>query len=409
MRKTLLTLLLFVTLSTTAQQRTLDPLLNGLQVTVNDDWLSPPVITLGSREMVNISFDRLTHEYHQLSYHLEHCEADWTISQDLFQVDWLEGFNDQVINDYAASVNTTVPYTHYELQIPNDLTRIKLGGNYQLTIMDDDGGEPVAEVHFMVLEQQATVGLTATTNTDVDVNRTHQQLTIDLNMASFPLTNYEEQLYLVVTQNQQWDAAVVNPRPDRINGNHLEWNHCPALIFDAGNEYHKFEILDVSHTTMGLSSIRWDGRNYQAYPTPVEPSRNYLTDVDADGAFVIRNSDNWEISTTCDYVQVNYELRTPRIPGADIVVSGRWATSTNPSAYLMTYDDTNHCYRASLWQKQGYYNYQFRLRHPDGTTTLSPTEGSYYQTSNRYQTYVYYKSIGGRTWHLVGYRELVFR
>lgn len=406
--KALLTLFLLACIHISAQQRTLDPLVNALQVTVNDDWLSPPVMRLGSDDRVYIQFDRLTHEYHELTYHLEHCEPDWTISDGLFNIDWLEGFNDQVISDYASSVNTTVPYTHYELQIPNDLTRIKMSGNYQLTIIDNNTGNALAEVRFMVLEQKAALGLSATTNTDIDVNRNHQQITIDMDLAALHVTNYEEQVYVLVTQNQQWNAAVVNPRPDRINGNHLEWTHCQDLIFNAGNEWHKYEILDVSHTTMGLASIRWDGKNYQAYPTPVEVSRNYLTDTDADGAFIIRNSDNWEINTTCDYVLVNYELRTPRINGSDVIISGRWATSTDPSAYLMTYDEANRCYRASIWQKQGYYNYQFRLRHPDNTTSLSPTEGSYYQTGNRYQAYVYYQDTGGRSWRLVGFRELIF-
>jgi hypothetical protein len=55
--------------------------------------------------------------------------------------------------------------------------------------------------------------------------------------------------------------------------------------------------------------------------------------------------------------------------------------------------------------KQGYYSY--RLTRADGSTPDS--EGSYYQTQNRYEAMVYYRSDGGRTWRLVGYRELDFR
>lgn len=407
-RRILLALLLTVALSVPAQHRTFDPLINGLEVVANGDWLAPPVITLGSDEVVNISFDRLSHEYRQYSYHLEHCEADWSTSDALFQVEWLEGFNDQPIDYYASSVNTTVDYTHYELQIPNDLTSIKLSGNYLLSILDDEG-ETAAEIRFMVVEPMASLTLSMTANTDIDMYHSHQQLTMDLNMSAFSMTDPDRQLYVVVTQNQQWDEAIVSPRPDRLNGTHLEWVHCQELIFPAGNEWHKFEVLDVSHTTMGLERIAWNGAAYDAYPTPVEPSRNYLTDVDADGAFVIRNSDNVEIETTCDYVRVNYELRTPRFWNDEVLVSGRWATNTDPQAYVMQYDDLAQCYRAAIWQKQGYYNYRFLLRHADGTTEPAPTEGNYYQTSNRYQAYVYFKGTGERTWRLVAYRELIFR
>ena len=137
-----------------------------------------------------------------------------------------------------------------------------------------------------------------------------------------------------------------------------------------------------------------------------EDRRNYLTDTDADGAFIIRNSDYTEIETTCDYVRVNYCLRTPRFDGTDVVINGRWATCDDPQAYLMEYDEAARCYRAAIWQKQGYYNYQYLLRHPDGTTEPAPTEGNFYQTGNTYEAYVYYKGIGDRTWLLTGFKQL---
>lgn len=390
-----------------AQHKTIAPDLNGMEVVVNNDWMAPPVVVLGSSDVLHVSFDQLSHEYRQYTYHLEHCEADWSLSEELFQVEWLEGFNERPVEEYAYSVNTTVNYTHYELSIPNDMTRIKMSGNYLLSIVDEEG-ETAAEVRFMVVEPLATLGLSMTTNTDIGMNREHQQLSMELNMGSLNVSKPDRQLYVLVTQNQLWRQAVVCPLPDRTNGNQFEWVHCPELIFKGGNEWHKFEVLDVSHTTMGLDAIKWNGISYDAYPTPVETSRNYLTDVDADGAFIVRNSDFREVETTCDYVRVHYELRTPRIWNADVMVGGRWATGSNPQQYLMDYDETAGCYRATIWQKQGYYNYQFFLLHADGTTELAPSEGCYYQTGNRYQAYVYYKGTEERTWRLVAFRELIF-
>ena len=391
----------------TAQHQMLTDDIKSLQAIVNGDWQSPAVMTMGGQDVLDVSFDRMSHAYHPMSYHIDHCEADWTISEEIFQSDWLEGFNDQPIEDYAASMNTTVPYMHYSMQIPNELTRLTMSGNYLLTITDNETDEEVVKVRFMVVEPRVSVSMAATTNTDIDVNQQHQQVSMAINYGSINVTNPEEQIYTVVTQNQQWSEGVKNPRPNLRNINGLEWTHNRQLIFPANNEYRKFEILDVSHTTMGLERITWDGAAYNAYPFTDEPRRNYLTDEDADGAFLIRNSDNIEVSTTCDYVRVCYQLKSDPLPG-DVVVSGQWTTATNPSAYLMTYDYDSHCYRATIWQKQGYYNYQYRLRQPDGSTKIAPTEGCFYQASNRYQAYVYYKGTGERTWKLVGYRQLIF-
>ena len=63
------------------------PHIATLQVVAADRWLSPPVIQLNKKEVIHIDFDDFTHEYHRYSYKLEHCEADWTTSEDLFLSD----------------------------------------------------------------------------------------------------------------------------------------------------------------------------------------------------------------------------------------------------------------------------------------------------------------------------------
>ena len=69
------------------------------------------------------------------------------------------------------------------------------------------------------------------------------------------------------------------------------------------------------------------------------------------------------------------------------------------------YDGAKKLYRARILQKQGYYSYQFLTA--DGK--IPPSEGSFYETENRYQILVYFKELGGRTWQLVGFRGAEFR
>lgn len=405
---------LFLALATTlchayGRQTIYVPTIKTLQVVVNQDWLSPPVMKLNSTDVLNISFDEMSHDYHRFVYKIEHCEADWSVSEELFESDYIEGFNNNPIEDYQNSINTTVLYTHYKLQIPNEECRLKMSGNYRLTIYDEDNdGQIVLTAEFMVVEPIMSVGLAVTSNTDIDLNDSHQQLSMTLNYGPINITNREEQISTVVIQNNCHESSKINVKPNIVNHKGMRWEHNRELIFNAGNEYRKFEVLALSHPTMGIERISWDGHNYNAYPFVAEPRKNYLYDEDANGAFYIRNSDNIYNDYTCDYVYVHYKLKSPELSELTLAVDGNWATYGDHNIYRMEYDKTDATYNAAILQKQGYYSYRFVAVDANGNMTLAPTEGSFYQTENRYQAYIYYKGTGERTWRLVGYRQVEF-
>ena len=397
-------------LGATAKNTIYSPQVKTLQVVVNQDWLSPPVMRMGTADVLNVGLDELSHTYHRFIYRLERCEADWSTAEDVFESDWLEGFNGNPIEDYENSLNTTVLYTHYRLQIPNDRCRLKMSGNYRLNVYDEeaDDEEDVLCAEFRVAEPLMNVGLSVTTNTDIDFNQSHQQVAMTVGYGSLSVTNESAQVWTVVMQNGREDTQKVNVRPNYIQPGKLVWEHNRNLIFDAGNEYHKFEVLDVSHTTMGLDRILWDGHYYQAYPFVNTPRRNYVYDEDANGAFYIRNSDNIENDRTCDYVYVNYKLMPSAQYDCDVIVDGDWTTEQDGD-YVMSYDESDRSYNARILQKQGYYSYQYLLRRADGQTAVVPEEGSFFETENKYQAFIYYKGVTDRTWRLVGYQQIYLR
>ena len=391
-------------LALSAGNRIFSPQIKSLQAVVNQDFLSPAVMRLHTDDILQIAFDELSHDYHRYAYTIERCEADWTPSEEMFESDWLEGFNAIVIDDHEQSVNTIIPYTHYQLQIPNDQCRLKMSGNYRLHIIDDESQKELACVEFMVTDQTMSLFMEASTNTDIDHNISHQQLSISLNYNNHIVTNPR----MVVRQNDREDNSRLHVSPSFIQANGLRWQHHQQLIFDAGNEYHKYEVLDPSHPTMGIDYINWDGEQYQVYPFINEPRPHYIYDEDADGAFYIRNSDNRENDTASEYVWVNYRLKAPELPFGRIIIQGMWTTEA-PETYLMSYDETERLYTASILQKQGYYSYQYLWQDQDGHLQTLPSEGNFYQTENRYQAYIYYKGTGERTWRLVSYRQLIFK
>lgn len=395
-----------------AKHRILSPNLKTLQVVVNDNWTDPlPVMTLRSDDVLNVGFDELSHNFHRFIVHVEHCEPDWSPSEDIFESDWLEGFNDWALDDYDNSLNTTVLYTHYSFQLPNDQCRLKMSGNYRLHILDeDDNNNEVAVVEFRVVEQLMNLSMGMTTNTDIDFNNRSQQLSMSLDYGSLNVTQPEDQLNIIVMQNGREDNMRTDMKPSTTTPRGLTWDHCRQLIFDAGNEYHRFEVLNPTHITLGLERVAWDedDRHYHVYPEMCEPQRNYMFYKDADGAFYVRNSDNFENDRTSDYVYVHYKLAPAKeYEKARLYVDGHWTTEA-PETYTMSCDERDHSYNAVILQKMGYYNYQLLMEHENGQTEIVPEEGSFYQTENRYQALVYYKGIGDRTWRLVSFRELIF-
>ena len=385
----------------------------SLQVVANDNWQSPlPIITLdgiNGDEKVNISFDELSHLYHRYSYIIEHCEADWSPSQELIESDYMEGFaSGNTIDEYEQSVNTNTQYTHYSLTIPNDRCRPKMSGNYTVTIIDEEDNAQILKACFLVTEQTMKSEMTQTSNTDIDINKSHQQIGMKLNFGSNRVTSPNTQIKTVVLQNGRWDNAVKNVPPQYVKTDGLVWDHNRKLIFPGGNEYRKFETLDPTHPTMGIERVNWDGNTYHAWTFTDEPRPNYLYDEDADGVFCIRNSDNVENDTESEYILTHFTLKTSRQPG-EVFINGSMTQDRFDNKFRMTWNENDGLYEAVVPLKQGYYNYQYLTRNVDGSITALPSEGSFYQTENSYQLLVYFRGQGERTDRLVNYLNLSSR
>lgn len=383
-----------------------DSRISTLQVVAANNWQSMPVVALG-KGAVNISFDDLTHEYRRYAYKIVHCDATWNPSTELFASDYISGFNGELtIDDYDESLNTNCLYMHYRLRIPNENCRITMSGNYKLMVYDeDDGGRHVLTACFMVVEPQVKVAASYTSNTDVDINKSHQQVVASVDFGDIRVTDPTRQLNVVFLQNGRWDSAVRDPKPDYVSGDGLKWVHNRQLVFSAGNVYRKFEMLDMNHTTMGLEKMTWDGKNFHAFVFPDLPRLSYVHDEAPQGAFYIRNSDNEDNDFLSDYAWVHFRLAAPRQNG-DVYVNGDWTHDSFQPSYKMSYEPEKGEYEGAVFLKQGYYSYQYLVLQDDGTAVPVTSEGSYFQTANKYQVLVYYRGQADRADRLVGYVEV---
>ena len=388
------------------QQRIFDPDVRTLSVIVDGDPLLPPMLARQRHQHVEISWDEMSHNYLRYIYHLEHCDADWNPSDGIFESDYLAGLNDQLVEDYETSFNTTQLYTHYRLRLPNPQTSMLLSGNYRLRIFheddDPDEDEPVLEAQFCVYENAASILTQVSGNTDLDFQKGHQQVTLAVNYGQLRVTDPNRELRAVVLQNRRWDSRADHLEPNIRKANGIEFTHNPHLVFPAGSEYHRFEILDVHRTAMGVDRMEWFEPFYHATLFPVVPERNYESVEDQNGVYVLRSADDMDDATTAEYVVVHFRLQSPRLPGGDVYVCGEWTGPEFAPQCRMEYDEARGEYEAAILLKQGYYGYQFRQE--DGSTLR--TAGDFYQTENEYQTLLYFREQGSRYDRLVGYSKV---
>ena len=389
------------------QTRSLDPMVKTVRVLVDDDPLQPPIARLGTP--IEVSFDVLSHAYTRYIYKVELCNADWTVATDVFENDYLSGFNNRPIEDYETSLNTSVLYTHYRFRFPNEDCRLRLPGNYRVRVFADErdaSDEPVLEAFFSLLQPRMSISAQVSTNTDVDFNQRHQQVSYALSYGSERVVDPGRELHTVVMQNRRWDNAVVNLPHNIQKATGVEWTHRRHLIFPAGAEFHKFEILDVRLNGMGVDVMEWEEPYRHATLFAVQPQRNYTYDPDQNGAYVIRHSDDEDNDTQTEYLFVHFLLKSPRLPGGDVYVCGQWTNGFPDPDCRMTYDEKSGCYETGVLLKQGYYNFQFRQLDADGVGQTTHTEGDFYQTENEYIILVYHRPQGARYDALVGYAKL---
>ena len=403
------------------------PMIHTLQTIVNDDWLHDDVITLGTDDWVAISFDHFTHDYHRFIYKIVHCNADWTPS-DLFEVDYMDGFNNQPIEDYENSLNTTMLYTHYRLDLPNDDIQFKVSGNYRVEIYldnEDDNEEATSQpstlnsqpsIHplvavacFRVVEPCMGLSVAVTGNTDIDTNMSHQQVSFVLNYPPGEVVDPATEIKPYIYQNSRTDNHVALVKPTYVAPGRLEYVHNRALIFPAGNEYRRFEVINMHYATQGVDRMSYFAPYYHATLFTDAPRRNYSFDVDHDGRYLIRYNLAQDTDTEADYLFVHFTLDMPRRTGGDFYLTGEFTYNSFTPEYRLEYDEAEQAYEATVMLKQGAYDFMY-LWVPEGSGVgqTGPAEGNFYEAENEDQVYIYHRPFGGRYDRLVDAQQVKF-
>ncbi len=389
-----------------------------LQVRLASNPYAPPVIALADdADWVIVSFDELSDNRRYLRYSLTHCDAFW-LPEGLAESEYLDGFNEGVVDDYAYSEATLVHYVHYTITIPDrdGHIRITQPGNYLLRVYDE--AEPdvtLLQARFGVSDFSVSVSADVTSLTDIDNNAEHQQVSFTVDTERLALDDPFGELKVVVSQNGRADNDVSLSAPQRVEGNRLIYEHLRSLIFPAGNEYRRFETVSVTYPGIGVERIVYaepfvrDNPYYNMELAVDYPrcSSGYIYDSTQHGRFLVREVSADDSDVEADYVMAHFSLDMPELAGMGLYLDGDFVNRRFEPASRMVYNRATGRYENSMLLKQGAYNYQY-LAVPSGSDAglTSVVEGDYAPTGNEYLIKVYHRPRGSRFDRLVGVCQL---
>lgn len=380
-----------------------------LKTEVEDNFMSPPVIRLGTNDRILVKFDEIGEDNSYLEYRLIHCDADWQPSR-LIESEYLEGFNSVRIEDYAYSTATFVHYVNYLIAFPNEELQIKHSGNYLLQVYDPERPEEtLLQTRFQVTENIARIEGTVTSRTDMGHNTYWQQLAFEIDCQGIGEFNPYQDIIVYVTQNNREATKRRIMTPLRVSGDKIIYEHLNDLVFGASNEYRRFESVSNSFPGMRVDSLRYMGSNYHVWLKVDEPrqSASYSYDQTQHGRFLVREYNSTDSDIGADYITVHFLLECPELPAYDIYLDGEFTHDRMDKENQLTYDHHVGGYVAEVPLKQGAYNYQYVTRsRQTGEISTSTIEGDKYETLNEYGIAVYFRPPGARADRLISYRIL---
>ncbi len=384
-----------------------DENIKTLQVLPNGESLMLPVIEFGSADEIVVSFDELSYEASNFYYKIVHCDAYWNESN-LASMEYLDGFDGGMIDMYEYSVNTTVNYIHYKIVFPNDDVRLKLSGNYAVQIARDGDFEDgvVATACFSLVEPMVDINVGVNGVTKKELNGRYQAVALDVMVEGVGAQDKMQDFIVVVRQNNRWDNMAYLLRPTYVNGDKLRYENNDALIFEGGNQYRSIDFSSRYTYGAGINYVDFDQDMYhvvlEADASRAGNQEAYAMDVH--GAYVVNLQKNDYSDTEADYMWVHfyYPAKTPYLEGR-MYILGDLTQNLVDDKSEMIYDFSDKCYMCSLLLKQGGYNYVYALKSKNKKElSVMQTEGSFWQSRNRYEVMVYYRPFGARYDRLVG-------
>ncbi len=372
-----------------------------------------PIYELGSGANLLLKFDDLSGELSNYYYTILHCDANWNESY-VLQNEYMDGFIENPLDDYAMSFNTTMTYVNYQLRIPNEQVDLKYSGNYILIVYEDQDMEKlVLTRRFHVLEPRVNVGGMVKKATFDPFKGDNQEVDFTIYHPKLRIENPRDEVKVVVMKNRRWDTAIKDLKPLFIKEGELVYDYDKENVFKGGNEYRYFDIRTTRFNGENVFSTTFHRPYFHAtlMKDEIRSNKKYFSYREMNGNFVVESQDRVDdYDTECDYIFVHFTLEMEaQLVGGSVNVFGALTDWNANKSNEMTWNYETAAYELTLLLKQGYYNYNY-VYVPDGSKQAEDDvlEGTHVETENEYQILVYYKGISGRYDQLVGYQVIEY-
>lgn len=362
-----------------------------------------PILKLSERLI--LEFDVLNGDEADFYYTITHYNYDWTPSR-LIKSEYLQGFDNLRITNYENSFNTYQIYSHYNVQIPNQQTRLKLSGNYMINIYNDYE-ELMFSRKFMIYEELANVGVSIKRSRNVKYISQKQSVDFAISSPSMLFNNPQRTVNVVLIQNNNLKTAITDLKPQYTLGRELIYKYDSESSFWAGNEFLFFENKDVRGSNVGVQFVDLqDVYHSFLFTDVIRATRPYTYNPDINGNFLITALDTENVAIEADYTVIHFSLLHPEIiDGKSIHVYGNFNNYSLNEDTKMAYNPGTGFYETELRLKQGFYNYKYVVLNTDGTLDEGAVSGNFDQTENNYKVLVYYRDLGARYDKIIGFGE----
>ena len=375
--------------------------IKSIQLSSSQTGVFAPIIPLNGS--FNLSFDDLEADEKDYYYKITHCDKNWETS-DLVSTEFVKGYDQEQIRNFENSFNTLQDYTHYQLRIPNDNTRLLLSGNYRISVLNDDD-EVVFSRYFTLYEPITTVGVSVHRSRDVNYINSQQSVQFSINHPGFMINNPRDEIYPVLLQNNDYSTQIKGLKPQFIRGEQLLYKYDKETAFWGGNEFLYFDSKEIRMTNMNIAKIVSGEHLYHTYlyPDRLRAPDPYTYYPDINGNFVIRNQGANDSTTEADYSWVHFNLQVvEEIPTKDIYVYGNFNNYQITDNTKLTYNPKTGSYETQLLLKQGFYNYNYITINDSNEINTIEINGSFEETENEYIVLVYYSKFGSAYDRVIG-------
>ncbi|WP_300566842.1 DUF5103 domain-containing protein [Flavobacterium sp.] len=361
-----------------------------------------PIFRLG--DQFQFGFDDLFGNEEDYYFVITHHNYNWTPSE-LSKSEYMDGMDNQRIQDYENSFNTLQIYSHYRLNIPNNLLRITKSGNYLISVYNSDR-ELVFSRKFILYEDIAEVPMKVKRARNVADNRYKQNLEFSITSKNILFQNANQNVKVLLLQNGRWDNAIVNIKPQYTMGNDLLFKYDKETQFYAGNEYLNFDNKDIRAVTNNIAAIDSDKGLYNAhlYTDYGRKFKPYTYYPDINGNFFVRNLRAENNDVEADYSWVYFTLFSTETPAnSNIYITGIFNNNQLSSENKMDYNPERGIFEKALLIKQGFTNYNYTLLDAQNNIVEKDAiDGNFYETENQYTAVVYYRANGERYDRVIG-------